>query len=123
MHGAAEEGGVEFAFYEVILCTGVNHAEGERFVIDAAEDQDRHVAAAGEEALEGLEALAVGEAEIKEDDIDLGVGEGGLGFGEAGYVAGELELIPIIGEQFGDKPDVAGIVLDEEDFQRLRGNR
>jgi hypothetical protein len=101
----------------------VDHAEGEGFVIDAGEDEDWEVAVVGEEALEGIEALGIGEAEIEEDEIDIVAVDGLLGIGEAGDLADQLELVAVIGKQFRDEPHVAWIILDEEDFKRVRGYR
>jgi hypothetical protein len=101
----------------------MDHAQGEGFIIDAAEDEDGEAATVGEEALEGLEPLAVREAEVQEDEIDAGVRDGLLGVGEAGDLGDEAELLAVLREELGNKARVARIVLDEENLDRLRGVR
>jgi len=98
----------------------VDHAEGERLIVHAAKDENGKGVAAGEKPLEGLESLAIREAEIEEDEIDAVVFHSVLGIDEAVDLALQLELVRVRGEELGDEARIAGIILDEENFDRLR---
>jgi hypothetical protein len=117
-HRPGEEGRVELAFDQIILGAGMNHAQRERLIVDAAEDQDGEILLVGEQAGESVKALAIREGEVEEDEIDACVLDGVLRICQAVDAGSEAEFAAAFREQLGDEPRIAGVVLDEKDIDR-----
>jgi len=69
-HGPHQELAFDLAFDEVILCPLVDGLHGELGVIEAAQDDDGHLWGPGVKAGKGLEAVAIGQGQIGENDAD-----------------------------------------------------
>ena len=63
--------------------------------------------------LEGLESLAIRQAKSSSTRSDPGCVHGGLGLRKPGDLARELKPFRT-GENFGNEPDIAGIILDKK---------
>ena len=66
---------VDPALDEVVLRALLQGFDGQRLVVEAGQDDQRNVRRRGVGAPHGLEALGVGQSEVKQDDVDRALGE------------------------------------------------
>ena len=110
---------VDLALDQVILGPGLHGLDGRRLVVIAREHHDRHVAGMGVHGDEGLQALAVGQREIQEDDIEGEFAEPLQAGGEQFHVAQFERSVPAVAQQVAHDPNVVRIILDQEDVDAL----
>jgi hypothetical protein len=94
--------------------------EGELLVGVSAEYHDGQVGDRGGDGLEGVQALAVGEGEVEEDEVDAALVESGEAVGE-GFGLVELDDgVVAAGEGELDKARVGRVVFHQEDVEVVR---
>ena len=65
---------VHLAFDQIVLRPGLHGLDRGALVVMAREHDDRHVAGVGVHGEEGFQPLAVGQAEVQQDDVELLLG-------------------------------------------------
>ena len=121
-HGAREQRAVQVVLRQVVLRPAAHGPDGQFLVFEPRENDQRHPGRAIVDALEGGEAVAVRQREVKEDRIDWGVaGEQRQAVLE-GFRPLELEARPGRRQQGAHQARIAGVVLDEKDARPVRAH-
>ena len=112
--GADERRLAHLTFDQVILGAFANRSHSHFFVVGSAEHQQRDVPGLLAQPGEGFKTLAVGQVQVRDDDVDIAGGESLETFGKV--------IGPFDGKSFGSRkivPDEAGIdgvVFNQQDI-------
>jgi len=112
--GPGQSRGTQFALGHVVLRAGSHRRQGQFLVLQAAQDHDRDVGSAAAQGVKGIQPQAVGQREVQQDHIELGLDQ------LIQTAQQRLRRAQREGEvwQFRqvllDQSDVEGIVLDQQ---------
>jgi hypothetical protein len=118
-NGAQEQRRGGTVFDEIVFGASVNGVDGGRFVIQAAQDDDGNFGSGGADGGEGVGAGTVGQVQIGQHDVERGAAEAAQSFRQA---ESEMHVEARAAGFFQSalqEFDVAGIVLDEQDFDLM----
>ena len=127
LDGVADHARQQLAFdaslHEVVLCAGPHCIERHLLVVQSRDDHDRFGGKTGVNPRERFQALAVGQAEIEQDDVDAGLVDT-IERRVQTFEPLELEVqLSGFAEQLEDEPRVPRVVFDEEDSNRRSRHR
>ena len=119
---AAQLAGIELPLDHVVLGAADDGSQPELLVVVARQHDDRDVVAMLEQRAERLQALAVGEVEVKQHAAATGTRQQPVGAGARGGLPHELRQAAGGGllEHQLHEAGVAGVVLDEQHVGRRR---
>jgi hypothetical protein len=110
--------GFERRLRQVVLCTDSQGRHVESFIVQAREDDDRHVSRSTDYLGDGLQPLRIGQREVEEDDIVLLLGQLLPGRDEPVDVIGLEPEGWVLAQELQRQARVRRVVLDEENPER-----
>ncbi len=113
---ARQQIAVHLPLDEIVLRAVAHRRDGQRFIAQAGEHDDRHVGRVGPDRRERAEAGAVGQGQVEQDDVDA-AGAQPLERGREPPDALQLERPRPVRERLLDEQDVTRVVLHEEDLE------
>src|SRR5690606_1737378 len=115
-----QHGAIDDVLHQVVLGTLGDRFERRLLVVVVREHDHRQLRVRLQERLQGIDALAVGQEQVHQHDVDVVCPREGNAFGKAGG-ATDLERIAIVPFQRArNQTRVVGIVLDQQDGDRRR---
>ena len=120
--GAAQALFLELALDQVVLGALADRGGCHHFVAEARKDDDWNVASAFLRGCEGLKALGLAETEVQQNDGGIEVADRRKSVRQIAEALNFVLHVAGWDEHFFQQPNVAGVVLDDQDAERLCGH-
>ena len=120
--GAQQQIGVSSIFKKIILGSLPDRGEAQGFIGQAGQDHEGHLGGLGMSLDEGVQPLAVRQAQIQQYQVDPSLAQAFQPIGKPGHPLDGKTLPPGVGQHFPNQAGVARIIFNQQDLHGRIGH-